>query len=40
MAAGEKIDADMARELDALMKEFPDWKELYPDIHEAISQPM
>jgi hypothetical protein len=40
MAAGELIDAEMARELEYLMKEFPDWKENHPDIYRAISQPV
>ncbi len=38
MAAGELIDADTARELETLMKEFPDWKEKHPDIYKAVFQ--
>lgn len=32
----EPVDAKTAVELEALMKEFPDWKETYPDLYNTI----
>jgi hypothetical protein len=38
--ASDAIDPETLQELSALMKEFPEWKEKYPDVYSAINQPM
>ena len=35
----EELTNEQIRELEVLMKEYPDWKEQFPEIYQQLQQP-